>query len=215
MNKQKGLSPILIILVIAILGIAGYFGYQYFQKAAPKQACTQEAKLCPDGSSVGRTGPNCEFAPCPTASTTANWKTYINPVENFSFMYPPTWTIDTKGENGDERGENIIVKLSKGEATIQIYANMMGIGGVGRDYQGTPVIIGGVNLFRYKITGADDKTIIIGFTDELTQSLGLFRTNGKTYGISMNYPVSLDKTQQGTDLEKEFDMIFSTFKFAK
>jgi len=28
-------------------------------------ACTQEAKLCPDGSSVGRIGPNCEFAPCP------------------------------------------------------------------------------------------------------------------------------------------------------
>ena len=29
------------------------------------KACTQEAKLCPDGSYVGRTGPNCEFAPCP------------------------------------------------------------------------------------------------------------------------------------------------------
>ncbi len=29
------------------------------------QACTQEAKQCPDGSYVGRTGPNCEFAPCP------------------------------------------------------------------------------------------------------------------------------------------------------
>lgn len=28
-------------------------------------ACTQEAKLCPDGTAVGRTGPNCEFAPCP------------------------------------------------------------------------------------------------------------------------------------------------------
>lgn len=27
--------------------------------------CTQEAKLCPDGSYVGRTGPNCEFAACP------------------------------------------------------------------------------------------------------------------------------------------------------
>lgn len=27
--------------------------------------CTMDAKLCPDGSSVGRTGPNCEFAPCP------------------------------------------------------------------------------------------------------------------------------------------------------
>lgn len=28
-------------------------------------ACTMEAKLCPDGSSVGRTGPKCEFAECP------------------------------------------------------------------------------------------------------------------------------------------------------
>lgn len=32
-------------------------------------ACTLEAKICPDGSSVGRQGPNCEFAPCPVAST--------------------------------------------------------------------------------------------------------------------------------------------------
>lgn len=28
-------------------------------------ACTMDAKLCPDGSSVGRVAPNCEFAPCP------------------------------------------------------------------------------------------------------------------------------------------------------
>lgn len=29
------------------------------------KACTEEAKVCPDGSAVGRTGPNCEFSPCP------------------------------------------------------------------------------------------------------------------------------------------------------
>jgi hypothetical protein len=28
-------------------------------------ACTEEAKICPDGSTVGRTGANCEFSPCP------------------------------------------------------------------------------------------------------------------------------------------------------
>lgn len=28
--------------------------------------CTMDAKICPDGSAVGRSGPNCEFAPCPT-----------------------------------------------------------------------------------------------------------------------------------------------------
>lgn len=30
-----------------------------------KKACTMEAKQCPDGSYVGRTGPNCEFTKCP------------------------------------------------------------------------------------------------------------------------------------------------------
>lgn len=34
--------------------------------SAKPVACTQEAKLCPNGTYVGRTGPNCEFAPCPT-----------------------------------------------------------------------------------------------------------------------------------------------------
>ncbi|MDO8435931.1 MAG: DUF5667 domain-containing protein [bacterium] len=29
------------------------------------RACTADAKQCPDGSYVSRTGPNCEFAPCP------------------------------------------------------------------------------------------------------------------------------------------------------
>lgn len=34
-------------------------------KTMVPQACTEEAKVCPDGSAVGRTQPNCEFAPCP------------------------------------------------------------------------------------------------------------------------------------------------------
>jgi hypothetical protein len=29
------------------------------------EVCTMDAKLCPDGSYVGRIAPNCEFAPCP------------------------------------------------------------------------------------------------------------------------------------------------------
>lgn len=30
--------------------------------------CTEEAKICPDGSTVGREGPNCEFAACPVSN---------------------------------------------------------------------------------------------------------------------------------------------------
>ena len=28
-------------------------------------SCTADAKICPDGSSVGRMPPNCQFAECP------------------------------------------------------------------------------------------------------------------------------------------------------
>ncbi len=30
------------------------------------KACTAEAKICPDGSAVGRVLPDCKFAPCPS-----------------------------------------------------------------------------------------------------------------------------------------------------
>ena len=30
--------------------------------------CTMDAKICPDGSAVGRTGPDCEFEACPGES---------------------------------------------------------------------------------------------------------------------------------------------------
>ncbi|MCL4208597.1 hypothetical protein KJZ63_03120 [Patescibacteria group bacterium] len=34
--------------------------------------CTADAKQCPDGSSVGRVAPNCEFAACPNAGNCTN-----------------------------------------------------------------------------------------------------------------------------------------------
>jgi hypothetical protein len=35
--------------------------------------CTQDAKQCPDGSYVGRTGPNCEFSACPVVSNSSSY----------------------------------------------------------------------------------------------------------------------------------------------
>ncbi len=35
------------------------------ETTVPPHACTEEAKQCPDGSYVGRVGPDCSFAACP------------------------------------------------------------------------------------------------------------------------------------------------------
>lgn len=45
-------------------------------------ACTMEAKLCPDGSYVGRTGANCEFAACPNATATGTGTGTILPYDS-------------------------------------------------------------------------------------------------------------------------------------
>ncbi len=56
MNKLVFATIMLFALLFA--GCAGIFPQE-------PVACTMDAKICPDGSAVGRVGSNCEFAPCP------------------------------------------------------------------------------------------------------------------------------------------------------
>lgn len=76
------IRPTTIVMPIALtaFAIVSFLVFIHFsvstnlQSGGPKtdnRACTEEAKLCPDGSAVGRTGPECEFAACP-AATNAN-----------------------------------------------------------------------------------------------------------------------------------------------
>jgi endonuclease YncB( thermonuclease family) len=47
--------------------------------------CTMDAKLCPDGSSVSRTGSNCEFAACPETFAPSDPVTsYTAPAQSYS-----------------------------------------------------------------------------------------------------------------------------------
>ena len=70
-SKLKVLAITIAVVVVAI--IAGWILMKKKSVATPTtlvpqaQACTMDARQCPDGSYVGRTGPNCEFI-CPTAA---------------------------------------------------------------------------------------------------------------------------------------------------
>lgn len=49
---------------------------------ATDKACTEEAKICADGSAVARTGPNCEFAECPLANNAVDNATGKSEIAN-------------------------------------------------------------------------------------------------------------------------------------
>lgn len=58
--------------IVILLGILVAVNYDKKEATAPVPqpvVCTQDAKQCPDGSYVGRSGPQCQFAPCPITKT--------------------------------------------------------------------------------------------------------------------------------------------------
>lgn len=81
-KKNGFISIIIVIIVLMLVGIGIYLvSTNPVSAPAPSPApslipsptstliaCTMEAKKCPDGSYVSRTGPNCEFAKCPTVN---------------------------------------------------------------------------------------------------------------------------------------------------
>jgi len=132
--KQKGTTivVVLIILIVILLltivgGTAYYLGLQKsnlpklpFQpspttQSSPTLACPTDAKICPDGTSVGRTGPACEFAPCPSEalceggpcpspqtqlfSSKPGWQIFTNAQYGFQISYPATYQALTDPDN--------------------------------------------------------------------------------------------------------------------
>jgi hypothetical protein len=74
------MKTLIIVLILALVIITSYLVFWRDNNSAVNPGevegeqtyCTQDAKLCPDGSYVGRVAPTCEFAECPVSSSTNN-----------------------------------------------------------------------------------------------------------------------------------------------
>ncbi|MCX6817685.1 MAG: DUF333 domain-containing protein [Candidatus Aenigmarchaeota archaeon] len=76
MERKTLVYGLFMILIIITVGVAGCVSGQ------PK-ACTEEAKLCPDGSYVGRdSNNNCAFTPCPGEGTQLANPASVNCINN-------------------------------------------------------------------------------------------------------------------------------------
>ena len=82
------------IIAIAVLLVLGAGAFALYKSPSPPEPvlCTQDAKLCPDGSYVGRVGPKCEFAKCPAMGAENSWKTLTDEKTGVSFKYPEKLT---------------------------------------------------------------------------------------------------------------------------
>jgi len=213
--NQKGISSITIILIIVgILVIAGGIWAWQSQKEKPV-ACTQDTKLCPDGSYVSRTGPNCEFAACPeTKDETANWKTYKNKEYGFEIRYPNDWLIEGNqdsvyfkrtdiSQEEMERMEigyplSILVENTSAESIFDWFENSFSDRPQNLKPEKHSITIGGINGIRYS------DPISMGGCDETFATIKnrkLFRF--LRHGSTCNYSNEL------------FTNIVSTFKFVK
>ncbi|KKU70531.1 MAG: Integral membrane protein [Candidatus Wolfebacteria bacterium GW2011_GWB1_47_243] len=82
----------LLVPYILWVSFAGYLNYTIWSLnqggSTVQPYCTMEAKVCPDGSSVGRSGPKCEFAACPESRYDTTWKTATDEEKGITFRYP-------------------------------------------------------------------------------------------------------------------------------
>jgi hypothetical protein len=99
------------ILLIVVIGIAGFLYRNAMSRptatAPAGTACTLEAKICPDGTSVGRTGPDCAFAACPAGNIDV-------PASGIAFAIPAGYSAD---ENAAGADPSLIGSFVKGPAS--------------------------------------------------------------------------------------------------
>lgn len=84
------------IVLILLIGFGGFFYRNVAERSGAPQApvCTTEAKICPDGSTIGRTGPACEFAPCLLPNIEVS-------EAGISFVMPEGYVVDENAYGAD------------------------------------------------------------------------------------------------------------------
>ncbi|MEK7602572.1 MAG: hypothetical protein AAB472_03770 [Patescibacteria group bacterium] len=111
------------IIVIVVIGAGAFFYRNILEHPAFPvgiTACSQEAKVCPDGTSVGRTGPACAFASCPLPNAE-------DAAISLAFVIPSGYSANADAIGSDETLRAVFDKPSKGEVPHTILVRRFAI----------------------------------------------------------------------------------------
>ncbi len=121
---RKYLLALLVIIVITFVGVFTSRKVN-LNDSGGNIACTMDAKICPDGSSVGRSGPRCEFAQCPTTSPiTKNNKGYLKGQVTLSPVCPVERV--PPDPNCAPKGFSTILQVTSRNFSIQVHTDSEG-----------------------------------------------------------------------------------------
>jgi len=91
-------------------------------KIGSGEPCNMDTRVCPDGSSIGRVGPNCDFAKCPSGDTNQeNWTTYTD--STFHFRYPSSWMVESGSEETEAYFGGDVVSILSPSDSVSIIVN--------------------------------------------------------------------------------------------
>lgn len=113
MRQLFALTVILIVVGIASFMYRNALEHPVTSPQGEGVACTAEAKLCPDGTSVGRSGPSCAFSACafPNVEDTT---------DGISFVAPAGYVANPEAIGTDETLRAVFDKSSKGSVPHSI-----------------------------------------------------------------------------------------------
>ncbi|MDZ7586751.1 MAG: hypothetical protein U0946_03260 [Patescibacteria group bacterium] len=198
--RKKSFTWLLIPLLIFLFFFSTYFILQINKYKQQLNQPTPTSTPSPSSSAV---------LPSPSPSLTADWLTYTNQVQHYSFQYPANWQLNESIATVDVNNK---LTLTQDNYIITIYANIQNARGTTKQVPSIPITVAGLNLYKRDI--GDN---LYQNTGSLEISAGdsnpTFQYQNKNYEINFTYPLAEKGTETYLANLQTFDLLLSTFQF--
>lgn len=184
--RQKGF---LIFILLIILMVAGYFRYKFLSSGSSPRGCTTEARICPDGSAVGRSGPKCEFEACPTSKPSSAPTVIEKGTVSGRLCYPSSFLPP---------GEIVAKDLDSGKTYTQDYVGSMAGGKLTYTFE----LPAGIYHLKYQAHASTKDTSIFtsGYFDECAKTMHTDQCTPDSGHINIGVEVVSKEEIQNVDL---------------
>jgi len=188
--------------LLFVVGVAGFLYRNTIERPgsiAADGACTLEAKICPDGSSVRRTGPSCEFSAClyPNIEILDKGVAFVVPVgyvsDKNAYSADPTPIASLVKDPGNHRISVLSYSINEGEVADEVILAIT-------RYQPSDMSAEDFSRFEtkiiagkeYRVTGVERSEGLIRSSYFLVREADVLRFDVTEQGVTSSTDLALD-----------------------